>query len=70
MRLHLQLPEGAGASPASVFTQTGEFVFASDREDCEGRAEDIGGLYCWTDRGRAVIRHDFAPGPDAETQEP
>jgi hypothetical protein len=57
--LSLQLPKDALPADAAVFTQAGEFVSSGHREQCEADAEAIGGLYCWVDNGRAVIRHDF-----------
>lgn len=57
--LNLQLPEGGAQFDAAVFTQTGAFVQVGHREECEQKAEEIGGLYCWIVDGRAVIRSDF-----------
>ena len=60
--MDLLLPEGGAAFDAAVFTQTGEFVMAGHREECERRAMEIGGLYCWIDprSGRPVVRADFS----------
>jgi len=59
MALNLQLPEGGTQFDAAVFTQAGNFVQVGSREECEQKAESIGGLYCWIVDGRAVIRGDF-----------
>lgn len=57
--LNLQLPEGGEQFDAAVFTQSGEFVQVGHREECELKAQAIGGLYCWIVDGRPVIRSDF-----------
>ena len=57
----LILPEGAGTFDAAVFTRTGEWVHCGHEEECEDLASDIGGLYCWIDRGRAILRRDYTP---------
>lgn len=57
--LTLTLPDGAENFDAAVFTQSGEFVMAGHREECELEAQDCCGLYCWIVRGRPIIRTDF-----------
>jgi len=57
--LNLRIPADHFPADAAVFTQAGEFVAAGHREECEQKAEKIGGLYCWIDNGRPVIRTDF-----------
>lgn len=57
--LNLQLPEGADQFDAAAFTQDGEFLICGHREECEQKAESIGGLYCLIIGGKAVIRGDF-----------
>lgn len=57
--LNLQLPEGADQFDAAAFTQDGEFLICGHREECEQKAESIGGLYCGISGGKAVIRGDF-----------
>lgn len=57
--LNLTIPADHFPADAAVFTQAGEFVEAGHREECEQKAEEIGGLYCWVDNGRPVIRTDF-----------
>lgn len=57
--LNLQLPEGGAQFDAAVFDQAGAFVQVGPREECEQKAEEIGGLYCWIVDGRAIIRSDF-----------
>ena len=59
MALNLQLPEGGDQFDAAVFSQSGEFVQVGSREECEQKAQSVGGLYCWIVGGRAVIRGDF-----------
>ena len=60
-QITLTLPEGADQFDAAVFTRTGEWVHCGHREECEDLAKDIGGLYCWIHRGRAILRHDYTP---------
>ena len=63
--LTLTLPDGADQFDAAVFTQQGEWVHCGHMEECEELASDIGGLYCWIDRDRAILRHDYTPAaPD------
>ena len=59
--LTLTLPEGAETFDAAVFTRTGEWVHCGHKEECEDLAQDIGGLYCWVDRDRAILRRDYTP---------
>ena len=61
VRFTLALPEGADRFIAAVFTQHGEWVHSGHREECEDMAQNIGGLYCWLDRGRAILRRDYTP---------
>lgn len=61
VRLTLTWPEGADQFVAAVFTATGEWVHSGHREECEDLAQDINGLYCWIDRDRAILRHDYTP---------
>ena len=60
-QMTLTLPEGADQFDAAVFTQHGEWVHCGHKEECEDLARDIGGLYCWVDRDRAILRHDYTP---------
>lgn len=64
--LTLTLPEGADQFVAAVFTATGEWVHSGHREECEDLAQSIGGLYCWLDHGRAILRHDYTPASPAD----
>jgi hypothetical protein len=57
--LNLRVPQSQRPAAAAVFTQAGVFVMSGHREECNKRARDIGGLYCWFDRGRPVIVTDF-----------
>ena len=57
----LRLPEGADKFDAVVFTRTGEWVQCGHHEECEELAQDIGGLYCWVYRDRAILRRDYTP---------
>jgi hypothetical protein len=58
-QITLTLPDGADQFDAAVFTQQGEWVHCGHMEECEDLAKDIGGLYCWIDRDRAILRHDY-----------
>jgi hypothetical protein len=57
--MDLRVPKSQLPADAAVFTQDGVFVLSGHREACEERAREVGGLYCWFDRGRPVIRTDF-----------
>jgi hypothetical protein len=57
--LQLNIPTDCSAYPAAAFTQSGQLLIVGDRETCEQVAYDNAGLYCWIDKGRAVIRQDF-----------
>lgn len=59
MALNLQLPEGGEQFKAAVFKQDGTFVQVGHREECEQKAQSIGGLYCWIVNGKPVIWGDF-----------
>lgn len=60
-QIKLTLPDGAYEYEAAVFTQHGEWVHCGHREECEDMAKDIDGLYCWINRGKAILRHDYTP---------
>ena len=60
-QITLTLPDGADKFDAAVFTRTGVWVHCGHREECEDLAQDIGGLHCWIDRGRAILRRDYTP---------
>lgn len=66
--LNLELPDATDFH-ASVFTQAGEFVMSGNDQDCEQKAESIGGLYCWNINGRPVIRGDFEADLNVRTVE-
>jgi hypothetical protein len=57
--MNLIVPSQELPANAAVFEQSGRFVMAGDREACEQRAIEIGGLYCWIINGRPVVRSDF-----------
>lgn len=57
--LNLQLPQNEFGS-AAAFTQAGDFLCAGTREACEQIAREHGGLYCWIDNGKPVLRTDFS----------
>ena len=59
MPLTLTLPADCAGADAAAFSQAGELLACGAREECEDVAMQAGGLYCWIDRGRAVIRRDF-----------
>ena len=59
MRLTLTLPAECAGFDAAAFSQDGDLLAYGEREHCEGVAMQACGLYCWIDRGRAVIRRDF-----------
>ena len=60
-QMTLTLPDGADKFDAAAFTSKGVWVHCGHREECEDLARDIGGLYCWIDRDRAILRHDYTP---------
>tara|TARA_R110000824_G_scaffold138448_1_gene303130 strand:- start:182 stop:424 length:243 start_codon:yes stop_codon:yes gene_type:complete len=55
---NLELPEGE-TGDAAVFKQDGTFVQAGHREECELKAIDIHGMYCWIVKGKMYARTDF-----------
>ena len=55
----LTLPDDANQFDAAVFTQSGDFVMCGHREECELKAQAIGGLYCYVINGKPVIRGDY-----------
>ena len=57
--LNLVLPEGSEGFDAAVFDQEGNWIQSGHREACEGKAEDIRGLYCLVINGKAIIKKDF-----------
>jgi hypothetical protein len=59
MPLILTLPADCVGADAAAFSQDGKLLAYGAREHCEDVAMQVAGLYCWIDRGRAVIRRDF-----------
>ena len=57
--LNLNLPKEDQIYPASVFNQSGEYIFSGHKECCELYAEEFFALYCWNINGKPVIRKDF-----------
>ena len=55
--------ERVAGNDAAVFTQDGKFIMSGHHEECDWKAEEIGGLYCWIHRTRdglkAIIRTDY-----------
>lgn len=53
-------PEGRGSEYSARFdvrdvVAAGERVFASSRENCDGRFDSIGGGWCWLSEARELL---------------
>ena len=56
--------EDVAGDDAAVFTQDGKFIMSGHHEECDWKALEIGGFYCWIHRTRyagiyPIIRTDY-----------